>query len=167
MSRIHKLTWSLPSSKTEGISSSLISLQEEMNRLFNHLHAGTHMYVSDGGEKKIAAPAINIVESSNSFRVEAELCGIDPKNVNVEVANGFLTIKGERREVAGEEDETYHRREISYGTFVRTLALPDTAEGIKAKASFKNGILTVAMPKKVESLQIVRRLEVGAVAAMI
>jgi len=155
MTKIHELMpWNRLSSismrRGEGLGSSLSSLQDEMNRLFEHFYTGAQVYLTDWDEKMIAAPAVNVAENGSSFRVEAELAGMDPKNVDVAVANGFLTLKGERKEEEKKEGENYLRHEISYGYFVRTVALPETAEGDKAKASFKNGILTVTIPKKPE-----------------
>ena len=169
MSRIHELMpWNRPSSifvrRGEGVSNSLASLQEEMNRMFDHFYNGTQAHLTDWDEKALAAPSINVVESGDSFRVEAELAGIDPKNVEVEIVNNSLTLKGERKEEEKQGGDNYLRHEISYGSFARTVALPETADSDKAKASFKNGILTVAIPKKLEAQQKPRKIEIKSAA---
>jgi HSP20 family protein len=169
MSKIHELMpWNRPSSifvsKGERSGSSLTSLQEEMNRLFEHFYNGTQAYLTDWDEGALAAPSIDITENGNSFKINAELAGIDPKNVTLEVSNGALTLKGERKADEKEEGENYLRREISYGSFTRTIALPETANSDNAKATFKNGILTVDIPKKPEAQQKPKKVEIKTAA---
>lgn len=171
MSKIRELIhWNNPSSvlvqKREDISHSLSALQAEMNRLFNHFYNGSQVYLTDWDKNLADLPAVNVVEDGSSFKVEAELAGMDPKNVEVEVAGGCLTVKGERKEEKKEEKDggSYLRQEISYGSFTRTIALPDTADSDKAKASFKNGILTVTVPKKPEAQQKPKKIEIKTAA---
>ncbi len=147
---------------------SLASLQEEMNNMFERLYTGANVRLTDWDGKRANAPAVDVVESDKSFTVKAELAGIDPKDVDVEVTDGFLTIRGQRseekEEKKEEKDYSYLRQEISEGYFQRTLALPDTADCDNAEASFKNGILTVAVPKKPEAIQKPRKLEIKKAA---
>lgn len=171
MTKIRELMpWNNPSSifvrKGEGFGSSLAALQEEMNRLFDHFYTGTQLRLTNWDQKLPAAPAINVVEDGSSFKVEAELAGMDPKNVEVEITGGYLTLKGERKEEKEEKKESgnYLRQEISYGAFLRTVALPETADGSKAAASFKNGILTVTVPKKAEAQQKLRKIDIKTAA---
>ena len=171
MNKISELMhWNRPSSisvrKGLDVGSSLATLQEEMNRLFDHFYTGTQLYLTDWDKKLATAPAVNVVEDGSSFKVEAELAGMDPKNVDVEIAGGYLTLKGERKEEKEERKEggNYLRQEISYGSFLRTIALPETADSDKAKASFKNGILTVTVPKKAEAQQKPRKIEIKVAA---
>jgi HSP20 family protein len=157
MTRIRELIpWNRPSS--------LSALQEEMNQLFDSFFSGGPAYLNEGNGKEISAPAINIVENGDSFRVEAELPGMDPKNVGVEAANGCLTIRGERKEEKKDEGENYLRQEISCGSFVRTVALPETADSEKARATFRNGVLTLTVPKKPEAVQKPKKIEIKAAA---
>lgn len=171
MNKISELMhWNRPSSifvrKGSEIGSSLASLQEEMNRLFEHFYTGTQLYLTDWDKKLAASPAVNVVEDGSGFKVEAELAGMDPKNVEIEITGGYLTLKGERKEEKEEKKEggSYLRQEISYGSFLRTVALPETADGDKAKASFKNGILTITVPKKAEAQQKPRKIEIRTAA---
>jgi len=92
--------------------------------------------------------------------VEAELAGIDPKNVQVEVTKDGLTLKGERRQEEKQEGKNYLRHEISYGAFNRMIALPDTVDGDKAKATFKNGLLTIEIPKLPEAQKKSKKVEI-------
>lgn len=170
MSKIRELmNWnsSSPVSVRRGDSNfSIAALQEEMNRLFDHFYNGARLRLTDWDQKMPSTPSVNLVENGTSFKVEAELAGIDPKNVEVEIANGALTLKGERKEEKEEskEDGNYLRRKISYGSFTRTIALPETADGDKAKATFKNGILTIEVPKKPEAQQKPKKIEIRTAA---
>lgn len=151
-------------SPSRNVGSSLAALQEEMNQLFDNFFSGRPSFIPEWTEGMGSVPAINIVENGDSFKVDAVLAGMDPKNVDVEVANGFLTIKGSTETEKKEEGVNYLRHEISCGSCLRTVALPVTADGDKAKASFKNGILTVMIPKKAEAVQKAKKIEVKAAA---
>ncbi len=148
--------------------SSLASLQEEMNNLFERLYNGAGFRLADWSGSKASGPAVDIIEDNKSFTVKAELAGIDPKDVDVEVTDGFLTLRGQRseekEEKKEEKDYSYLRQEISEGYFQRTLALPETADCDKADASFKNGVLTIAIPKKPEALQKPKKLQIKKAA---
>ncbi|MCC7305562.1 MAG: Hsp20/alpha crystallin family protein [Alphaproteobacteria bacterium] len=147
---------------------SLASLQDEMNDFFERLYSGLNARLTDWNGSKATVPAVDIKENEKSFTVKAELAGIDPKNVEVETTGGFLTIRGQRsgekEEKKEEKDYSYLRREISEGYFQRALALPETADCEKAEASFKNGILTVSVPKKPEAIQKPRKLQIKKAA---
>lgn len=109
--------------------------------------------------------AVDLEENNENFIIKVELPGIDTNDVEISVTDGFLTIKGEKKEdKEEEEDKNFLRREISYGSFVRTIALPEAADTEKAGATFKNGILTVEVPKKTEALQNPRRLQIKEAA---
>ena len=170
MSKIHDLMrWnqSSPVSVRKGSSNfSLTGLQEEMNRLFDHFYNGAQVRLTDWDRNLPSMPSVNLIESGDSFKVEAELAGMDPKNVEVEIADGCLTLKGERREEKEEKKEggNYLRREIFYGSFSRTIALPETVDSEKAEAAFKNGILTVSLPKKAEARQKPKKVEIRTAA---
>ncbi len=146
---------------------SLASLQEEMNGFFDRLYSGMNVRLTDWNGKA-NAPAVNIAEDEKSFTVKAEIAGIDPKDVEVEKTDGFLTIRGQRSEEKEEKKEekgcSYIRQEISEGYFQRTLALPETADCDKAEASFKNGVLTISVPKKPEAIQKPRKLQIKKAA---
>ena len=172
MSKIRDLMhWNRPSTvnvRQSDFASSLASLQEDMNRMFEHLYSGMQVRLTDWESLPDTAPAINVTETVDSFKVEAALPGIESKNVTVEVAGGLLTIKGERQEEKEEKKSekggTYLRKEISCGLFERTVRLSETADCDKAKAQFRNGILTVTVPKKAEAVQKPRKIDVKEAA---
>ena len=93
-------------------------------------------------------PTVDILESGNDLIVKAELPRIEPKDVMVTVDNNVLFIKGERRFSKETEKENYHRIERAYGNFSRSFALPTFIDETKVKAEFKNGVLTITVPKK-------------------
>lgn len=93
-------------------------------------------------------PSVDVKETDDEVLVSAELPGIDPKDVELTLDNGVLTIKGHKREeTEKKEGETVLAREIRYGSFQRSLALPGEVESGKAQASFDKGVLKVSIPK--------------------
>jgi HSP20 family protein len=99
------------------------------------------------------APSVDIYETGNELVLKADLPDIDPKEIDVRVENQTLTLAGERKfESAANDssgnDKGYHRIERSYGNFVRSFAVPNAFDTEKINASYKNGVLTVSLPKK-------------------
>jgi HSP20 family protein len=102
-------------------------------------------------EKGLLSPAIDVSEDRNTLKVTAELPGLEKKDINVEVKDGVLTIRGEKKFEQEVKDRNYHRVERRYGSFYRALGLPDTVDSSKVDAAYKNGVLTVSMPKREET----------------
>jgi HSP20 family protein len=96
-------------------------------------------------------PALDVSETEDKVLVKVELPGIDPKDIDVSVQADLLTIKGERKQEKEEKGESYHRVERTYGTFTRTLRLPAETEPEKVTAGYKDGVLTLGIPKKEEA----------------
>ena len=92
-------------------------------------------------------PLADITEDDKEYVIKAELPDVKKEDVKVTVENGVLTIAGERKFEREEKKKKYHRVERAFGTFVRSFSLPDVAEASKVKAEFKNGMLTVHVPK--------------------
>ena len=93
-------------------------------------------------------PAVDILETENELLLKADLPGVDMKNIDIQVENGTLTLKGQREFQNEAKQGGYHRIERSYGSFVRYFALPETVDTEGVRADFKNGVLTVILPKK-------------------
>ncbi len=108
----------------------------------------------------VAQPAIDLVERDNAFEMTAEMPGLDEKNIEVNVADGVLTIKGQKEEEKVEKKEDFHLRERRFGSFARSVRIPDTVDADKIGASFKNGVLKVTLPKKPEAQKPVKKIEV-------
>jgi len=99
----------------------------------------------------VRAPVIDVYEGKDDVVVKAELPGIEKDNIEVNLTDHTLTIKGEKNKEEEVKEENYYRSERSYGSFVRMLELPRDVQGDKVKASFKNGILEVRIPKTEEA----------------
>ena len=93
------------------------------------------------------APACDITENDKEYRILAELPKVKKGDVHVSVDNGILAIRGERKEEKEEKDVKYHRREVAYGSFVRSFTLPEDADESKVQANFRDGALTVTVGK--------------------
>lgn len=155
--------FNIPVRQRNRLGRSLMSLQEDMNSLFQSFfgESGMPVWPSSGYE---SFPSIDIIENDKDFRIKAELAGMNPEDVEVSVTDGFLMIKGEKKEEKEEKGENYLRRESSFGSFQRTVALPETADTANAEASFKNGILSIDVPKKAEAIEKPKKLQIKKTA---
>lgn len=131
-------------------------LQDEINRLFsswsnNESSSATADWV----------PSVDINEFDNSFELHVDVPGVDPKDVEITLDNGVLTISGERRYEKQEEEGMMRRRtERAYGRFYRRFILPDTVDADKVKATDHHGVLQISIPKQAKALP--RRIKVAA-----
>lgn len=116
----------------------LAGLQDEIDRLFE-------------SPLTAWAPALDVHEDKDSFSVRVELPGMKREDIEVTLQDGALVISGERKEEKVREDATVHRQERFYGKFSRALTLPAAVSGDKVKAQYKDGILTVTLPKAEEA----------------
>jgi HSP20 family protein len=109
-----------------------------------------------------AAPAVDIVEKEGGYEVIAELPGLDEKNIEVSIANGCLTIKGEKQEEKEEKEKDYHLQERHYGAFERRFQIPEGVDTAKIEADFKQGVLTVTLPKSPQAKQAEQKITIKA-----
>ena len=93
-------------------------------------------------------PAVDILETDNELIIKADLPQVDMQDIHVELENGTLSLKGERKFEHEDKGAGYHRLERSYGSFARHFGVPDTVDPEKVKAEYKNGVLTVTLAKK-------------------
>ncbi len=114
------------------------------------------------GETALAVPAVDIVEKDGAYEVTAELPGMDEKDIEVKLANGGLTIRGEKQEEKEEKRKDYHLHERTFGSFERYFTVPEGVDRDKIEASFKKGVLTVTLPKKPEVIKPEKKIEVKA-----
>ena len=96
-------------------------------------------------------PTVDVAETKNEIVVNVEIPGMDPKGFDISLSKGTLTIKGEKKQEKEGKEENYHLVERRYGTFTRSILLPQEVEGDKIRASYKNGVLTVTLPKSEEA----------------
>jgi len=111
-------------------------------------HTGTQTYGDSTVATSAWVPAVDIKEEVNQFIIEADIPGVEPKDIEISMEGGVLSLKGERRLDSREDGKDYHRVERSRGVFYRRFSLPDTADAEKIAASGKNGVLQIRIPKK-------------------
>lgn len=95
----------------------------------------------------VTTPAINVYEKGKNIVVECQLPGIDPENVKIDVSDDLVKLSGEKKEEKEEKDKNYYRREISYGSFARSVALPKKVKSSGAEAEYSDGVLRITLPK--------------------
>ena len=137
-----------------------LTLHREMNRLFDDVFRGFGPLGRIGNplmEGQFAWPRLELSETDKSVTVSAELPGLSEKDVQVEIANGVLSIRGEKK--AERNDDSKFVSERYYGSFERQISL-DGVEEDKAQADFKNGVLTVTLPKSDQSSRNVKRIAI-------
>lgn len=105
-------------------------------------------------------PDIDVTETDKEIRITAELPGMAEKDVDIELSGDRLTIRGEKKEVHEETDKDYHVSERRYGSFRRSLRLPDTVDGAKVDAQMKDGVLTVVLPKNDAAKNAARKVAI-------
>ena len=127
----------------------LVTAQRDFDRLFRGA------FSSQLGETELStrswAPPVDIYETEDAIVLRAELPGVDPKEVEVRVEDNTLYLKGERKFEKEVKEQNYHRVERSYGSFARSFSLPNSIDADKVKAEFKEGLLTLTMPKREEA----------------
>jgi HSP20 family protein len=130
----------------------LTSLQSEMNRLFNTFFEApaTTANGGNGGTLRRWIPAMDLVETDDHFVLKADLPGLDERDVSVEVEDNVLTVSGERKAEHEDEREGYVRVERAYGSFRRSLTLPEGVDPAGVSANFDKGVLEVRIPKPEE-----------------
>lgn len=141
-----------------------VALQDEIRQVFDRFFNDADTD-SDGSAVVTAqwVPRVDIKEEAERFVIFADLPGIDPQQVEVLMDKGILSIRGERRAEAGDDNARFSRVERAHGTFHRRFALPDSADADGISASGRNGVLEISIPKKPETTP--RRIEVGAGAS--
>lgn len=145
----------------------IVGFQDEMNKLFSDFFGEMSLpsWSRLNAEPAFAiSPAIDVTENDKEFRVSCELPGMEPKDVQITTSEGYVTIKGEKKQEEKEEREDYFRQERSYGSFQRVVALPDNANLDKAEANFKHGVLTLSVPKKAGAQSKERKIEIKQAA---
>jgi HSP20 family protein len=137
------------------------AMHDEMDRVFERFEHGWPRWPTlFRREGAITVPELDVRENTNAIVVEAELPGVDEKDVSVTVANGVLTIKGEKKHEKEEKGENYYLTERSFGSFERSIRLPDTIDDAKVEAKFDKGVLKVTAAKKPEAVKAERKIEI-------
>jgi HSP20 family protein len=125
----------------------LVDIQDEINRMFEDIARP-----SDGEARPARMlPPADVIENKDTFIVRTELPGLRKEDVKVTLQNNVLTVSGEKMKEQEEKNQTYYRVERSYGAFSRTFELPMPVDANNIKADFKDGILTIELPKVEEA----------------
>lgn len=105
-------------------------------------------------------PAVNICETQDHYMIEMAAPGLQKEDFNIKLDRNLLTVSVEQKKEQTEQHKQYNKREFSYSSFVRSFALPDTADDAQIEASYNNGMLNIHVAKKDEAKQIVRQIEI-------
>lgn len=120
----------------------LTQLQRELDRFRDNDDGNGHIATAEW------APAVDIKEEDNRFVIHADIPGVNPEDLDINMENGVLTLKGEKNTEAKTEKNNYKRVERIYGSFYRRFSLPDTADNDAISATSKNGVLDIIIPKR-------------------
>lgn len=137
---------------------SFLTLHREMNRLFDQAFRGFGELTGAQG-LGMGWPHVEVTDRDKEIRVTAELPGLEEKDVEIQVDDGVLTIRGEKRVESDDKDRRYSER--YYGRFERRLALPAEVDEDEAQATFRNGVLTVTLPKTERARQNAKRIPIS------
>ena len=125
----------------------LYSSLHRLNRIMDEALTGWN-----GGTLASAwTPSCDVFEDKENLTIVVELPGVKPEDVKISVENQILTIRGEKKQIAEENSERWHRYERSYGSFERTFTLPSTVDAERVQATVDHGVLTVSLPKSEKS----------------
>jgi HSP20 family protein len=155
------IPWSRRGSElgSQGVEHPVLAMQRDINRMFDgFLDRFNSPFAANNG----AFPRTDVAETDSEVEVSIELPGIDEKDIDVAIANDVLTIRGEKKNGREEKRQGYYLAERSFGAFHRAIALPPGVDGDKAKAEFKQGILTISLPKTPEARSKVKKIDVKA-----
>ena len=125
------------------LSSEFLNMQKDIDRMFDRFR----LTASDENGMTGLNPPVDIIENDDDFTLNVELAGVDKNDVRITVADGILTIKGEKKHTYEEKNDRSQRLERSFGSFERSFTLPVTAHSEKIQATYANGILTITIPK--------------------
>ena len=123
-------------------------MRKEMDRLWDSFFEGGLRRRTEGAVEWL--PSLDIAETKNELVVKCEIPGMDPKDIDISLSDGMLTIKGEKKQEREEKEADYHLVERSYGAFTRSVQLPKEVQSDKISAFYKNGVLKITLPKSEE-----------------
>jgi HSP20 family protein len=138
------------------------SMRRDMDRMFDEMLKGFGGKVP--AEYAVTAPRMDVKETEAGIEITAELPGVDEKDVEVELSDDILTIRGEKRfeKEEGDKEKGYHVMERSYGSFARSVQLPYGAEGDKVTADFSKGVLKIVVPRPAEVEAKTKKIQIKA-----
>ncbi len=135
------------------------ALQRRMDHLFDDFASDYRWPFTNG--RGAPMPSIDVSETETEMTIEAEVPGVDEKDIDVTLSDNLLTIKGEKKQEKEEKKKDYHLSERTYGSFSRSMTLPFQADPDKIKAAFKDGVLKISLPKPPEVKAKVKKIAIG------
>ena len=147
------------------------SLHKEMDRLFEEFWKGSgrHSMMAAPWRSMLSTgmhggviPSIDLTEDEKAFHIQVELPGMDKDDVDITLANGLLTVRGEKKREDEEKGKDFYRKERSFGSFSRSLPIPAEVDESKIDASFTKGVLYIELPKSEEAQKKVTHIDVKA-----
>jgi HSP20 family protein len=137
-------------------------LQNRLNSIFNDFTSSNGELENESLSAGNFIPPVDIYEDANRLVLKLEVPGIPQEDLQINVENQTLTVKGERKLVKDEKEENFHRIERRYGSFVRSFTLPATIETDSAQANYENGVLSIALQKKEAAKPKQLKIEIGS-----
>jgi HSP20 family protein len=137
-------------------------LQNRLNSIFNDFANATGELQNESLSAGNFIPPVDIYEDANRLVLKLEVPGISQEDLQINLENQTLTVKGERKFVNDEKEENFHRIERRYGSFVRSFTLPSTVETESAQASYENGVLAITLPKKEAAKPKQVKIQIGS-----
>jgi HSP20 family protein len=126
----------------------MVSIQDEMNKLFDDFFG--HPVARTDWTEGVWSPSVDVSEDKDNVVIKAEMPGMNKDDVKISIQDNVLTLKGEKRQEKEQKDKNYHRVERSYGSFCRSFQLPTSVKSDNIKANYKDGVLSVTLPKTEE-----------------
>lgn len=139
-----------PNREAVTFPSDILNMQREINRMFDGFFRGG---IQDDGSlfPSVWTPAVDVAEHDNEYLVKVELPGVSKDDVKITMQDNVLTIRGEKKQEKETKESNFHRVERSYGSFQRSFTLPTTVKNDRIEASYRDGILTITLPKAEEA----------------
>lgn len=150
-------------SETDGTSwHSLQRLQRDVDTIFDRFLQGTPSGMRGFEAQQAFSPRLDVAETETGYHLTAELPGVEEKDIDIEIQESVLTLKGEKKAENKQEGKNYHRIERSYGAFQRSIALPVEVDEAAIKARFSNGVLEIDLPKAQERKPKSKKIEIAS-----
>lgn len=143
-------------------SDPFVAMQKDMDRIFGDMWRGFGTGMPAVMSEMAAQPRLDVKETDKALLVQAELPGVDEKDIELELAGRTLSIRGEKKKEEVKDERGYHLSERSYGSFLRSLQLPYEVEAGKVEASFAKGVLSITIPKPQAAIESSKKIAVKA-----
>lgn len=147
----------------------MLQIHRDVDHLFDQFFRGWGMprmgslgHLGEFAGDTLLRPKVDLSAADKEYLLTVEIPGVSEKDVSVDISNNIMTIKGEKKQEKEEKEKNYYRIERSYGSFQRTLSLPEDVDQDGIKASFSNGVLSITMPRKTLPKGEVKQVEITA-----